>query len=53
MIHAGVPPTLVAQVSGPENVTSVMNYATANIEQHRFMSDILQSSNLVCLRLDY
>ena len=46
LIHAGVPPQMVAQVSGHKDVSSVMQYAVASRTQQMGMSDILQSSVL-------
>ncbi len=43
LIHAGVAPQMVAQVSGHKNPNSVMEYAVANIDQQKAMSAILQN----------
>ncbi len=44
LLHAGVPPTLIQQLSGHKNVQSVNNYATASEIQQREMCKILQNS---------
>ena len=41
LIHAGVPPNLVTQMSGHKNVNSLKNYATVSAKQQKAMSDIL------------
>ena len=42
LVQAGVPPTIIQQLSGHKNVQSLNNYATASIEQQMGMSSILQ-----------
>ena len=44
-MQSGVPPTIVAQLSGHKNVGSLSRYTTASLRQQRMMSDILQNSN--------
>jgi hypothetical protein len=46
LMHAGVPPVMIAQQSGHAQVSSVMNYAVANEEQQAAMSHILQADQL-------
>jgi hypothetical protein len=41
LLHAGVPPTTIIQLSGHKNVMSLNNYATASKDQQRCMSNIL------------
>lgn len=41
LLHSGVAPTVIQQLTGHRNVQSVNNYATASIEQQQQMSDIL------------
>jgi hypothetical protein len=43
LLHAGVPPTLIQQLSGHKNVQSLNNYATASENQQRDMCKILQN----------
>ena len=40
-MHAGVPPTLIQQVTGHKNVASISNYAIASKSQQKAMQDIL------------
>lgn len=40
LMHAGVPPTQVMQISGHKNVQSINNYSSASIEQQKQMSKI-------------
>ena len=42
LMQAGVPPTIVAQLSGHKNVGSLSRYTTASLQQQRMMSEILQ-----------
>jgi integrase len=39
LVHAGVPPTLVQQLSGHKNVNSINNYSTASYDKHTNYSD--------------
>lgn len=41
LVHAGVPPTQVMQISGHKNVQSINNYSSASIKQKKQMSKIL------------
>ena len=41
LLHAGIPPTQVQQLSGHRNIQSVNNYAVASLEQQNEMSDVL------------
>ena len=41
LLHAGVVPTLIAQVSGHKNVDSLKNCAAASTKQQKDMSDML------------
>ena len=42
LLHAGVPPTTIAQLSGHKNVQSINQYAVASKEQQQSMCQILQ-----------
>ena len=42
LLHAGIPPTTIMQLSGHKNVQSVNNYAVASTDQQKAMCDILQ-----------
>lgn len=41
LVHAGVPPTQVMQISGHKNVQSINNYSSASIKQQKQMSKII------------
>ncbi|XP_033725294.1 zinc finger MYM-type protein 3-like [Pecten maximus] len=43
LIHSGVAPTTIMQVSGHKNVNSVINYAVASLNQQREMCETLQN----------
>ena len=43
LLQAGVPPTLIQQISGHKDVKSLMNYASASREQTAQMSEILSN----------
>lgn len=43
LIHAGIHPTVVAQLSGHKNVASLNSYACASVQQQKQMSALLQS----------
>ena len=45
LLHAGIPPTQVQQLSGHANVQSINNYAVASLEQQNEMSNILCNAN--------
>ena len=45
LLHAGVAPTLIQQVTGHKNVASISNYAVASKLQQKNMQDILASRN--------
>ena len=45
LLHAGVPPTMIQQLSGHKNVQSVNNYATASRKQQQTMCNILQGNS--------
>ena len=45
LLHAGVPPTIIQQLSGHKNVQSINNYATASREQQHAMCNILQGNS--------
>ena len=47
LLQAGVPPTLIQQMSGHKNVASISNYATASKKQQREMADIVANPGLV------
>lgn len=42
LLHAGVPPTVICQLSGHNNVNSINNYSVASVKQQQTMSAILQ-----------
>uniref|UniRef100_A0A8W8N3W6 Tyr recombinase domain-containing protein n=1 Tax=Magallana gigas TaxID=29159 RepID=A0A8W8N3W6_MAGGI len=48
LVHAGVPPTIIQQLSGHKNVNSINNYSTASNEQQRHMSSILTNYSSSC-----
>jgi hypothetical protein len=48
LLHAGVPPTTIIQLSGHKNVQSLNNYATASKDQQRNMSNILVGKKRSC-----
>ena len=50
LLHAGVNPNLIAQLSGHKHVASINNYAIASKNQQRQMSNILQNPK-TCLPL--
>ncbi|XP_069136762.1 uncharacterized protein [Argopecten irradians] len=43
LLHSGVAPTTIMQLSGHKNVNSVNNYAVASFNQQREMCEILQN----------
>lgn len=45
LFQAGVPPTMIAQLSGHKNVQSISNYACASLNQQRAMCNILQGNS--------
>ena len=47
LLHAGVPPTLIQQLSGHKNVASISNYAVASKRQQREMGHILANPGLI------
>ena len=47
LLHAGVPPTLITQVSGHKNVESIKNYAYASAKQQKAMANILANPGKV------
>ncbi len=44
LLHSGVAPTTIQQLSGHKSLQSVNNYATASLEQQENMSDILSNN---------
>ena len=44
LMRAGVPPILVAQLTGHKNIASLSRYTTASLEQQQQMSSILQGN---------
>lgn len=48
LVHAGVPPTIIQQLSGHKNVNYINNYSTASNEQQRHMSSILTNYSSSC-----
>ena len=44
LLHAGVAPTLIQQLSGHKNIASISNYATASDEQQKHMAEILMKT---------
>ena len=46
LVHAGVHPTQVAQLSGHKNVSSINNYSAASVGQQKNMCSILQGNAL-------
>ena len=48
LVHAGVPPTIIQQLSGHKNVNSINNYSTASNEQLRHMSSIFTNYSSSC-----
>jgi len=47
LLHAGVAPTNIIQLSGHKNVASLSNYATASRQQQHAMCNILMNPNTV------
>jgi len=47
LLHAGVSPTLIQQISGHKDVKSISNYASASREQVREMNQILSNPKSV------
>lgn len=45
LLHAGVPPTAVMQVSGHKNVQSINTYGTLSLNQQRHISGIINRDN--------
>ncbi|XP_033729266.1 uncharacterized protein LOC117318372 [Pecten maximus] len=43
LLHSGVAPTTIMQLSGHKNVNSVNNYAVASMDQQREMCELLQN----------
>ena len=44
LLHAGVPPTVVAQLSGHKNIQSLMSYSVASNDQQKEMYNILSGN---------
>lgn len=49
LLHAGVPPTAVAQLSGHKKVESLNHYNTLNDKQQRALSSLLNNENPVAI----
>ena len=47
LLHAGIAPTTIQQLTGHKNVQSINNYAIASIEMQKNMSDILTNKEIV------
>ena len=45
LLHAGIAPTTIQQLTGHKNVQSINNYAIASIEMQKNMSDILTNKD--------
>ncbi|XP_056000117.1 uncharacterized protein KIAA1958-like [Ostrea edulis] len=43
LLHAGIAPTTIQQLTGHKNVQSINNYAVASVEMQKTMSDILSN----------
>lgn len=46
LVHNGVPPTEVRQITGHKNINSINHYSSASVEQQKRMSNILSDLSL-------